>query len=208
MIPLLDLSLAALALGLWVAAAVQDLKYREISLLVLAGLALAALTGRALAMPSAWELVWWIVAGAAFLWPLGQRKKAWLLAIPALIAGVLTGDRGAALGLAVGVSAWSLGWWGGADGVALAVLGLRHGLAGVIAGGVTACAAGLALVALRRQKATRRQRAWHVIGGLGDVLAGKPLEGGIPVEREMPAAAALALGGIVMEVLALWQMCG
>jgi Flp pilus assembly protein protease CpaA len=98
--------------------------------------------------------------------------------------------------LATGIVAWALSWWGGADGIALLALALRHGLPGTMAGALAAAAMGVALM-LRRKRSP-----WRLAAAVSDVLALKPT-GEIPADAEMPAAAALAVGGLTMEVITL-----
>ena len=120
---------------------------------------------------------------------------------------VMNGAEGLApaLALAVGIAAWSLGWWGAADSVVLIVLGMRYGMAGLLVGAVVSAGSALALMAIRRRS------LWRLFAIVGNVVVTRklpsllPAEEGegdvIPAEAEMPAAAALAAAGLAMEVI-------
>jgi hypothetical protein len=170
---------------LWLAAMVEDLRRRHVPILVLLALMVSALSDQA------WP--WWVVTGAMLLWP--SRRSALVLVPIALGVGVVTNSSAPAMAIAAGSAAWALGWWGGADSIALAALGLRHGLIGLIVGAIATAIAGLAVM-------LRRRRAFV---GLLSVLpeaiglqARDSVE--IPAEAEMPAAAALAVAGLVLEI--------
>jgi Flp pilus assembly protein protease CpaA len=179
--------------GLWGAGVVQDLKKRELSLVVLVLVTVLSLLGQP------WP--WWVLSGLVLVWP--WREWAWCLGPPAVFVGIVVGDPAPGLALALGVTAWANSWWGGADGILLLALALRHGLAGVIVGAVSLVVIGLALMVFRRRS------AWSLLATLPDFLARRPLvDGEIPAETEMPAAAALAVAGLAMEVITLWQMYG
>ncbi|MCP4591617.1 MAG: hypothetical protein GY842_12825 [bacterium] len=182
-------TLALLTSGLWIVAAVQDLRRRELSAFVLVALTALSLPGRA------WP--WWALAAAALLWPLRWRRRAMLLAPLALVVGLATGEPEPGVALATGIVAWALSWWGGADGIALLALALRHGLPGMIAGALFAATMGIALM-LRR-----RRPLWRLAAAVSDVLTLRQQTGEIPADAEMPAATALAVGGLTMEVITL-----
>jgi hypothetical protein len=184
------LAVVGLTMGLWVLIIVQDLLWREVSVGALVALTLLSLPGRA------WY--WWPLAGAALVCP--RRASALALPPAAVAAGVLAGPEGwaAALAVAAGAVAWSLGWWGGADAVALMALGLRHGSEGLMVGAVVTALAGLGLMVLRERS------LWGLVAAAGDVVKRTPLEGEIPSEAEMPAAAVLGVVGAMMEVATLW----
>jgi hypothetical protein len=179
-----------LTMGLWALIIVQDLLWREVSVVALVALTFVSLPGHA------WY--WWSLAGAALVCP--RRASALALPPAAIVAGVLAGPEGwaAALAVAAGAVAWSLGWWGGADAVALMALGLRHGSEGLIVGAIVTALAGLGLMVVRERS------LWGLVAAVGDVVKRTPLEGEIPSEAEMPAAAVLGVVGVVMEVATLW----
>jgi Flp pilus assembly protein protease CpaA len=165
---------------------------RRVPLLVLLGLAAAALLGRP------WP--WWVLAGAALLWP--WRAQAWILAPIAAAAGVWTGHPAAAVALGAGASAWALGWWGGADAIVLLALALRHGPAGLIAGALGALAGSLLVMLLRRQS------LHSLLATLPGFLRRRALDSRVPTSSETPAAAAMAIAGVIMEGSALCRMFG
>jgi hypothetical protein len=179
---------------LWTVTIVQDLIRREISAVFLAGLAVLSLLERA------WP--WWALAGLMLLWPLRWRRQALMLAPVAVTAGLATGEQAPALALAAGSVAWALSWWGGADGIALLALAFRHGMAGLVAGALAAVLVGLALMMVRRRPLR------GLLAAVPDALVMGQVKGEIPPEAEMPAAAALGVAGLVMEVIELWQMFG
>ena len=194
---LVSLSLATA--GLWIAAAVQDLRDREVSLFVLAALTLLALDGHS------WP--WWVLAAAALLWPASGRPQALTLAPIAVAVGVVTSEMAPAVALAGGIVSWGLGWWGGADGIILFALALRYGLPGLFAGVIVSGVAAVGLMALRRQS------AWRVVAAASTALAlGRPperaedLDAEIPAVSELPAAATLGAAGLFMEVIRSCQM--
>ncbi len=175
--------------GLWSLVIVQDLLQREVWVAVLAALTIIALHGQ--------PWYWWLLALAALFWP--WRDKAVILVPAAVGLGGITGEQPPAMALAAGLTAWALGWWGGADGVVLLALALRGGFPGLIAGSVTTALAGGILMLIRRQS------AWSLVATLPRAI-GFQEEGEIPPDKEMPAAAAIGAAGLIMEVIQLCQM--
>lgn len=174
------------ALGaLWAAVLIGDLRRRRVPLGVLLGLIGLSLIGQA------WP--WWALTAALLLWP-GRRSIA-VLAPVAMGVGVVLNAPIPALVLAAGALAWGLNWWGGADSIALAALGLRHGMAGLIAGTLAVTVTGVLIMAVRRRSLTG---VWST---LPEALSLQPRDTvEIPIEAEMPAAAALAVAGLVLEL--------
>jgi len=188
------LVLCTAMIGLWSLVIIQDVLQREVSVVVLAAMTLVALHGHA------WH--WWLLSLTTLLWP--WRKHAMLLVAGAVGLGCITGEQPPAMALATGLVAWGLGWWGGADGIVLLALALRGGFSGLIAGSVTTALVGGILMLLRRQS------AWGLAVALPNAVGLREVEGGIPPDKEMPAAAAIGAAGLIMEVIALCHqmMCG
>ncbi len=178
----------------WLVTVIHDVKSREVPTLFLAGLALVALLGRA------WP--WWVLTGLALLWPPRWRGYALLLTPAALVTGAITGEPVIATALTVGSIGWALKWWGGADGIVLLALALRHGYEGMLVGVIVTVALGIVLTVVRR-----RSPLGFVDAATG-ILTQRVLDEDIPPESEIPAAAALAAGGLAMEVSELWTMFG
>ncbi len=196
---MVEIVLSLTTAGLWIAAVVQDLYHREVSLFVLAALALLTIHGHS------WP--WWILAAAALLWPSRRRSQALALAPIAIAVGVVTNELAPAVALAGGIIGWGLGWWGGADGIILLALALRYGLPGLIVGVVASGVFAVSLMAFRRQS------AWRVVAAVSNALAlGRPperaedLDAEIPADMELPAAATLGAAGLLMEVIRLCRM--
>ena len=172
-------------IALWTVTLISDLRHRRIAIPVLLALASLALIGQT------WP--WWLLTGAMLLWP--SRRSAIMLAPIAIGVGVVTNSPAPGMAIAAGSVAWALGWWGGADSIALAALGLRHGLIGVLVGASAVSIAGL-LVMLRRRRA--------FIGLLTVIPEAIALQARdsaeIPAEAELPAAAALAVPGLVLSI--------
>lgn len=175
-----------LSIALWAVVVVQDLTERAVSVFVLVGLALLALMGRP------WH--WWLLTAVALLWP--WREMAMILPPVALTVGVLSGTEsiGPALALSVGVLAWALGWWGAADAVAILALGLRYGQIGLILGAVAAGLASLLLMIARKRS------LWSIPNAVPGALSLDVRDEEIPDDSEIPAAAALAVAGIALEL--------
>ncbi len=173
---------------LWIVVLIGDLRQRRIPIPVLLALMILSLLGQA------WP--WWLLAGAMLLWP--SRRSAIMLAPIALGIGVVTDSPAPAMAIAAGSAAWAFGWWGGADSIALAALGLWHGLIGLIVGAIATAIAGLLVMLLRR-------RAFiGLLSVLPEAIALQARDSvEIPAEAEMPAAAALAVPGILLSVYPL-----
>ncbi|MCP4538085.1 MAG: hypothetical protein GY832_13165 [Chloroflexi bacterium] len=173
--------------ALWIATLAQDLARREVSLLVFIALAVASLAGHP------WP--WWALTGLALLWP--SRERALLLVPCAMSLGALTGEYAPAIAMMAGITAWALSWWGGADGIALLVLALRGGLPGLVIGAVVSALWGIILMMVRKRSLL------GLFGTVSGILALRAEDEDIPAETEMPAAAALAVGGLIVEFLIL-----
>ena len=184
---LIDILFSIVLLGLWSAVLITDLRTRRIPIPVLLILTVAVLIGHA------WP--WWLLAVIALGWPF-QPRTAVILVPVAITIGVLTAEPVIGIGLAIGVLAWSLNWWGGADAVALLVLALRSGSAGVLGAGA-ACLLVSLLIMLRRRRSLSGLRLILV-----EAVALEPqAAGAIPSEAELPAAAVLAVVGMALEIM-------
>jgi Flp pilus assembly protein protease CpaA len=173
---------------LWAIVLIGDLHQRRVPIPVLLALMFLSLVGQA------WP--WWLLAGGMLLWP--SRRSAIALVPIALGIGVMTNSTAPAMSIAVGSAAWALGWWGGADSIALAALGLWHGLIGLIVGAIATAIAGLLVMVLRRRAFV------GLLSVLPDAIAWQARNSvEIPAEAEMPAAAALAVPGILLSVYPL-----
>jgi len=176
----------------WLVTVIHDVKSREVPTLFLAGLALVSLIGRA------WP--WWVLTALALLWPSRQRSRSIVLAPIAVVVGLVTGEPFVAMALVMGSVGWALRWWGGADGIVLLALALRHGREGLYVGLVFAVVVGLFLMIARKRS------GWEFVTAASGILSRRVLDENVPPESEMPAAAALAAGGLTMEVIELWTV--
>lgn len=182
--------MAVVASALFGIAILEDLRRREVSIPVLLALGLLALIGRP------WP--WWAATAAAFLVP----RREWAVYVVPLpvAAGLLTGEAPPAVAMAAGLLAWAFRWWGGADGILLSVLALRHGMEGLWAAALALAAGGAAILLLRRRSPLA------VLGAALDLLSGRAVAGEeIPEASEVPAAAFLGAAGIALELLSLWR---
>ncbi len=173
----------------WLGVAWQDLRKREIALLPLIALSLVALWGH--------SPLWWVVVAVTFFWRWNRQGSLILLPL-IFVVGWVTQEYAPTMALVGGLTAWALGWWGGADGVLLTVLALRHGLTGLLAGAVVTAVFGLAFLMARRKLLT-------LVPALADVFAARPvaLTGPGSPQNEMPAATVLAAAGLVLEIVLL-----
>jgi hypothetical protein len=188
-----------IVVGLWLIVIAQDVVDREVSTVILIALALWGLLGH--------PWYWWGLVAVTLTWP--WRKGALALPMVAMSVGLMTGYNGLspALALAVGVLAWSLGWWGAADAVVLIVLGLRYGPVGLLTAAITTALGGVGWMLLRRRSLLHLFQA-----GLGMKLKGLPVflnddaDAEIPAEAEIPAAAVMAAIGIALEVTPVLEL--
>lgn len=181
----LRIAQSVILMALWFVTLSSDLRHRRVPMPVLLALVMLSL------IDQVWP--WWLLTGAMLLWP--SRRSAIMLAPVAIGAGVVTNSPAPAMAIAAGSVAWALGWWGGADSIALAALGLRHGLIGLITGAIATAIAGLLVMLVRRRALV------GLLSVLPEAIALQPRDAAeIPAEAEMPAAAALAVAGVVLEI--------
>ncbi len=188
--------MTSVIVGLWVWIAIQDWRDREIYTVALWALVIVCLIGR--------PWYWWVFTVVTLAWPF-PRKSGLALSPVFLAVGVLAGMEAMppALALSVGVMAWALSWWESGDVVALLALGLRYGLVGLIVGTVLLSLSGLALMVIRgRSLRTLRAIVTNVLieRRLPSLAGDGEGETVIPDDAEMPAAAVLAVIGVVMEL--------
>jgi hypothetical protein len=114
--------------------------------------------------------------------------------------GWLTNDPTPAIAATIGMIAWGNRWWGGADSLALLALTLQFGLTGMLLGALATCAAGV-LVMLKRRRSFNA-----LLPVFEDVtqLHAAPAE--IPTDAELPAAAGLAIAGILLNLTRLFGL--
>lgn len=137
-------------MALWFVTLSGDLRHRRVPMPVLLALVILSL------IDQVWP--WWLLTGAMLLWP--SRRSAIMLAPVAIGVGVVTNSPAPAMAIAAGSVAWALGWWGGADSIALAALGLRHGLIGLIVGALATAVAGLLIMLIRAMPHAPLEREW------------------------------------------------
>lgn len=186
------MAVAVLAATAWLAVIVQDMARREISLLILVSLAAISLIDRA------WP--WWALTVLILLWPLRWRSRSIILTPVAVVVGLAMGEPFVTMALVMGIVGWASHWWGGADGIVLLALALRHGREGLYVGLTLTVIVGLFLIIVRKRS------GWEFVTAASGILSRRMLDEDIPPESEMPAAAALAVGGLAMEVIELWTM--
>ncbi len=178
--------------GLWLVVLISDLHQRRVAIPVLAALLIVSLVGRP------WP--WWLVTGAMILTP-----RRWIISLVpiGLGVGLLTNDVAPGLATTFGILAWVMNWWAGADAIVLVALTLRAGWVGLVTG-LLAVLVTAVVVFLKR-----RQSPATLLLALDEAVRIQPrLETEIPTESELPAAAALAVVGIVLEVAQLVTYIG
>ncbi len=185
--------LLAIALSvLWLAVLYSDLRYRRVTIPVLLALLIVSLIGRP------WP--WWLITGAMILLP-----RRWTISLVpiGLGAGLLLNDLAPGMAIVVGIWAWVMKWWAGADAIVLVALTLRSGWAGLVAGLAVMLVAAVVLFLKRRQSPATLLLALHeaVHVQSRDTVV-------IPTESELPAAAVLAVVGIGLDLVWLFEVLG
>jgi len=107
------------------------------------------------------------------------------------------------MAIVVGIWAWVMKWWAGADAIVLVALTLRSGWAGLVAGLAVMLVAAVVLFLKRRQSPATLLLALHeaVHVQSRDTVV-------IPTESELPAAAVLAVVGIGLDLVWLFEVLG
>lgn len=178
--------------GLWLVVLISDLRQRRVAIPVLVALLIVSLIGRP------WP--WWLITGAMVLTP-----RRWLVSLAPISLGVglLTNDLASGLATAFGIWAWRMNWWAGADAIVLVALTLSAGWVGLVMGLVTVLVTAVVVFLKRRQSPAT------LLLALNEAVRIQPrLEAEIPPESELPAAAALAVAGIALEVAQLLTSIG
>lgn len=184
------LFLALVSIGLWMSVLYSDLRYRRVAIPVLFALLIASLIGRP------WP--WWIVAFAMILLP-----REWIISLApiGLVVGGLLNDLAPGVAIALGIWAWSMKWWAGADAIALVALTLRSGSAGFVTGLVAMLVTAVILFLKNRQSPAT------LLLAIDEAAHGQPrATAAIPLESGMPAAAVLAVVGIGLNLVRLIEM--
>ena len=172
-----------LILLLWFLVVVSDLRWRRVPIPLTLALLLLSLLGQP------WP--WWALTALLLVWP--KPRSTWFF-WPAAMLGWLTNDPSPAIAATIGMIAWGNRWWGGADSLALLALTLQFGLTGMLLGALATCSAGV-LVMLKRRRSFNA--LLPVFEDLTQLRAG-PAE--IPTGAELPAAAGLAIAGILLNL--------
>ncbi len=178
--------------GLWLVVLISDLRQRRVAIPVLVALLIVSLIGR--------PWLWWLITGAMVLTP-----RRWVVSLVPVGVGVglLTNDLASGLATAFGISAWVMNWWAGADAIVLVALTLQAGWVGLVIGLVTVLVTAVVVFLKRRQSPAT------LLLALNEVVRIQPrLEAEISADSEFPAAAALAVVGIVLEVAQLVTYIG
>ncbi|CAG0960021.1 hypothetical protein ARNL5_00845 [Anaerolineae bacterium] len=178
-----ELIFSLFSIGLWLAVLICDLRLRRVPIPLTLLLLLISLIGQP------WP--WWALTVLMLAWP--RSWAAWIM-LPAAALGWLTNDPAPAIAATCGTIAWGSRWWGGADSLALLAMALRFGLAGLLSGALAVCTAGV-LVMLKRRRSFDA-----LLPVLQDMAQLRAVPAKIPADTELPAAAALAVAGIILEV--------
>lgn len=188
--PMPNLILSLGSTGLWLTVLFSDLHYRRVAICVLLALLIVSLIGRP------WP--WWIVAFAMILLP-----RQWIISLAPLGLGVglLLNDQASGLAIALGIWAWSMKWWAGADAIALVALTLRSSWAGLVAGLIAILVAAVILFMKRRQSPATLMLALDEA-----IHVQTRATVAIPAESGLPAAAVLAVVGIGLNLGQLFAM--
>lgn len=166
--------------SLWLVVLYSDLRYRRVAIPVLLALLIVSLIG------CPWP--WWIVAFAMILLP-----RQWIISLAPLSLGVglLLNDLAPGVAVALGIWAWTMKWWAGADAIALVALTLRSGWAGLVSSLIAMLVAAVVFFVKQRQPPAT------LLLALAEAIHVQPRAAvAIPVESGLPAAAVLAVVGI------------
>jgi hypothetical protein len=181
-----ELIFSLFSIGLWLAVLICDLRLRRVPIPLTLLLLLISLIGQP------WP--WWALTVLMLAWP--RSWAVWIM-LPAAALGWLTNDPAPAIAATVSTIAWSNHWWGGADSLALLALTFQFGLAGLLLGALAMCTAGVIVMLKRRRSFNALLSAFEDVTQLSTA----PAE--IPADAELPAAAALAVVGIVLDIARL-----
>lgn len=183
---MLELIVSLFTMGLWLTVLISDLRLRRVPIPLTLLLLLISLINQP------WP--WWILTVLLFSWP--RLWAAWIM-FPAAMLGWLTNDPTPAIAATLGAIAWGNRWWGGADSLALLALALQFGLTGLLLGALVTCVAGVIVM-------LKRRRSFDVLLSVfEDVMQLRAISAEIPADAELPAAAALAMAGIALNVVSI-----
>lgn len=183
---MLELIVLLFTMSLWLTVLISDLRLRRVPIPLTLLLLLISLINQP------WP--WWLLTVLLFTWP---RPWATWIMLPAAMLGWLTNDPSPAIAATIGMIAWGNRWWGGADSLALLALALQFGLTGLLLGALATCTAGL-LVMLKRRRSFNA-----LLPVFEDVTQLRAVPAEIPSDAELPAAAALAVAGILLSLTRL-----
>jgi hypothetical protein len=178
-----------LILFCWVLVLISDLRWRRVPIPLTLTLLWLSLLGQP------WP--WWALTILLIFWP--RQLAAWFM-LPAALLGWLTNDPTPAIAAALGMIAWGNRWWGGADSLALLALTLQFGLTGMLLGALATCVAGV-LVMLQRRRSFNA-----LLPVFEDVIQLRAAPAEIPTDAELPAAAGLAIAGILLNLTRLFGL--
>jgi hypothetical protein len=179
-----------MSIGLWMSVLYSDLRYRRAPIPVLLALLIVSLIG------SPWP--WWIITFAMIL-----LSRQWIISLApiGLVVGVLLNDLAPGVAITLGIWAWSMNWWAGADAIALVALTLRSGWVGLVAGLVAMLGAAVILFLKRRQSPAT------LLLAIDEAAHVQPrATAAIPLESGLPAAAVLAVVGIGLNLVRLIEL--
>ena len=140
---------------------------------------------------------WWALTLLLLVWP--RHLAAWFM-FPAALLGWLTNDPTPAIAATLGAIAWGNRWWGGADSLALLAVTLQFGLTGLLLGALATCAAGVVVMLKRRRSFNALLPVFE------DVTQLRAVPAEIPADAELPAAAGLAIAGILLNLTRLFGL--
>ncbi len=178
-----------LILLLWFLVVVSDLRRRRVPIPLTLALLVLSLLGQP------WP--WWALTALLLVWP--KPRSTWFF-WPAAMLGWLTNDPSPAIAATIGMIAWGNRWWGGADSLALLALTLQFGLTGMLLGALATCVAGVIVMMKQRRSFNA------LLPALEDVTQLRAAPPEIPTDAELPAAAALAMAGILLSLTRLFGL--